>query len=862
MKSSGNYSLNKSTARLLVWAVLAISAIVHPSLAEPTDGEQKKVLIIGHTRKDSPFQNYVGGILKRAITDRYTGRIDFYEEFVDSKRFTDPDLYSALRDFLYQKYRGKRLDLIIPVGGAAVDLVGNYGDEIFPEAQVVYLGVSREIPVESRTRMNSTGVITNVNFKNTIDLAMHLQPDVSQVVVVNDESEFGKNHLKLFRQHVREFEDRLTFTYLNGMRMDEIKEKVANLPRGSIVFFLNYAEDVTGNRYNATDAIYQIATAANAPTYSWIDAWMTPEVVGGSMLDVNAVAGEAAGMALQVLRGENPRNIPIKEYSSDAITLSLPQLKRWGVSENRLPRGSLIIYRDPTFWQQYKYYVIAAFSIMAAQGLLIGLLLLERQRRRSATRGLRKSEEQFRLLFENSKDAILIADDTGDFVQINHAACVLLGYPQEELMEMNIAGVISAISPGAEFDIKSYREQGYMIGEWSFVRHDGEHRTSEFTACRFAPGLHLGILRDVTERKRAEEEIRVSEERFSKAFRASPDVIIIIRQADRRVIDINDSCERMFGVSRREIIGRTPVELGPFPNGEEGERLRHLIDQMGSLHHVEAAVRTSSGHVRQTSIATETIVINGEPSFISIIHDITERKKAEDALRELTARLLKLQDEERRRIARELHDVTAQNLFAIHSHLSLLIQGRYQPAEVNKKLADCHRFVNESLKEIRTFSYLLHPPMLEHAGLADTLQWYVDGFIKRSDIYVDLDVSEDIDRLLPDIEIAFFRIVQESLANIQRHSGSSTASISLEEEAGQLVLRIKDAGQGIPEGDRPQESTKSFLLGVGIPGMRERMRQLGGGLEIESGSEGTTVTATVPLKGAKELVHDSYSVGR
>ncbi|MCI0387717.1 MAG: PAS domain S-box protein [Acidobacteria bacterium] len=862
MKRRGNYALNKSAARLLVWAVLAFSIISHAAPAESNVSEQKQILILSHIKKDSPFQNYVGGILKKAITDHYTGRIDFYEEFVDSNRFTDPTLFSALHDFLLQKYQGKRLDMIIPIGGAAVDLIGRYGDEIFPGAQVVYLGGSREIPEESRARINSTGVITSLNFKNTIDLALQLQPDVSQVVVVNDESEFGKDFLKLFRHHIRELEGRLTFAYLNGMRLEEIKKKVANLHRGSIVFYLHYSLDVAGNRYTANETVHQIATAANAPTYTWIDAWMSPEVVGGSLLDINAAAGEVAGMALQVLWGENPRNIQIKEYKSDAIILSSPQLKRWGISENKLPRGSRIIYREPTFWQQYQYYVIATLSILAAQSLLIGLLLLERQRRRRVTQGLRKSEEQFRLLFENSKDAILITDDEGDLIQTNHAACALLGYPKEHLMGMSISGVMSAISPGAEFDIQSYRERGYLIGELSFVRPDGEHRTSEYTACRLAPGLHLGILRDVTDRKRAEDEIRLSEERFSKAFRASPDVIIIIRQADRRIIDINDSCERVFGISRGEIIGRTPAELDPYVNGNDGQRLPHLIDKWGLLHNVEAVLQTKSGQVRQTSISSETIVISGEPCFITIIHDITERKKAEDALRELTARLLKLQDEERRRIARELHDVTAQNLFAIHSQLSLLVQGRYQPSQLNKKLIDCHTLVKESLKEIRTFSYLLHPPMLEHAGLKDTLQWYVDGFIKRSDIRVDLDVSEDIDRLPPDIEIAFFRIVQESLANIHRHSGSSTASISLEKQAGQLVLRIKDAGHGLPPRGRPQESAESFLLGVGIPGMRERMRQLGGSLEIESISEGTTVTATVPLIGVSEVCHDSYSVGR
>ena len=166
-----------------------------------------------------------------------------------------------------------------------------------------------------------------------------------------------------------------------------------------------------GNYYLGPTALHKIATAANAPVYIWNSLLMSPEVIGGSVLDIEAIANEGAGMALRVLRGENPRDIPIREYQTDSIMLSQPQLERWRISAGRLPRGSRILYEEPTFWQQYKRYVIAALSIIAAQSLLIGFLFLERRRRWLVTQGLQKSEEQFRLLFENSKDAILIVDN-------------------------------------------------------------------------------------------------------------------------------------------------------------------------------------------------------------------------------------------------------------------------------------------------------------------------------------------------------------------------------------------------------------------------------------------------------------------
>ncbi|MBO0722976.1 MAG: sensor histidine kinase [Blastocatellia bacterium] len=241
-----------------------------------------------------------------------------------------------------------------------------------------------------------------------------------------------------------------------------------------------------------------------------------------------------------------------------------------------------------------------------------------------------------------------------------------------------------------------------------------------------------------------------------------------------------------------------------------------------------------------------------------------EQRKAEVALEQLTARLLQLQDEERRRIARELHDVTAQNMLAIVTNLARLKQGRFLPAELDAILTECYKLGKESLKDIRTFSYLLHPPMLDESGLCDALQWYVDGFINRSGISVDLALSPEVERLPSEVEIALFRVVQESLTNIHRHSGSNSASIRLVREPQQLVLQITDRGRGMPSAVKSggsSEKDEAPLLGVGIPGMRQRIRQLGGVLEIKSSGRGTIVKVIVPLADSNEP-HRNDEIGQ
>jgi two-component system, NarL family, sensor kinase len=238
-----------------------------------------------------------------------------------------------------------------------------------------------------------------------------------------------------------------------------------------------------------------------------------------------------------------------------------------------------------------------------------------------------------------------------------------------------------------------------------------------------------------------------------------------------------------------------------------------------------------------------------ETARIVVAHeDITEVKLAQEELARLTARLMQLQDEERRSIARELHDTTAQNLLAVTLNITRLRERlRIASPSVDHILAEILALAEQSLQEVRTLSYLLHPPLLDVVGLGSALRWLGEGFSERSGIAVDTVIGEGVETLSRDAATALFRVAQECLANVHRHSRSSWARIALHRLRDVVRLDVTDGGCGFHAGAMNQASEQAHQTGVGVSGMRVRLEQLRGSLQIDSGPTGTRVTATVPL---------------
>jgi PAS domain S-box-containing protein len=324
---------------------------------------------------------------------------------------------------------------------------------------------------------------------------------------------------------------------------------------------------------------------------------------------------------------------------------------------------------------------------------------------------------------------------------------------------------------------------------------------------------------------------------------------IIVRDVDSVILYWNGGAQKTYGWTPAEACGNVTHQ---FLKSEFPEPLDQVYEKLYKVGSWEGELVHSTRDGKRIVVASRQVLQRDSRGrtvgILEINRDVTPRKQAEEALRNLSARLLQLQDEERRRIARELHDSTGQSLAALVIHLSAVSA---KIADVDPSAAELLReailLSQKASDETRTLSYLLYPPTLDYAGLRSALEWYIEGFTQRSKVKVDLNVSLGADRLPEIVERTLFRIVQESLTNIFRHSGSDTASVQIEARSGAVRLEVADDGKGISEEILATLNSSGGQLGVGIRGMRERVRQLGGWLQIRSWPSGTTIIVTLPV---------------
>ena len=327
---------------------------------------------------------------------------------------------------------------------------------------------------------------------------------------------------------------------------------------------------------------------------------------------------------------------------------------------------------------------------------------------------------------------------------------------------------------------------------------------------------------------------------------------------DGTVLYANRSFAEIFDVPLEKFIG---APLNDFVFGEDRELLATLIADAG-INIVRGEIRLDSHRQRPRTIRLTLSPVReqGVHTICVVATELTELIETNEALRvselslrQLSARLLKLQDEERRRIARDLHDTTGQKIAVLSmtlDRLAKLVDTR--KADVKDALAESRDVVGKIGEEIRTLSYLLHPPLLDECGLASAVLWYAEGFKKRSGIHLSVSIDEELVRLTTDAETALFRVLQESLTNVHRYSGSPSAEIRIFQSASKVHLEIVDHGKGVKAGTERPAFAGAPTLGVGIPGMRERIRQLGGQLEVEFSNEGTRVYASLPTEAFTE----------
>jgi PAS domain S-box-containing protein len=329
-----------------------------------------------------------------------------------------------------------------------------------------------------------------------------------------------------------------------------------------------------------------------------------------------------------------------------------------------------------------------------------------------------------------------------------------------------------------------------------------------------------------------------SDELFRRLVDSIKDYAIFVLSPDGNVLTWNLGAEALMGYTKQEILGTHFAKFylpAAIQNGVPGQELA-IAEKEGRFAGEYWHVRKDGSRFWASVVMTPLRDSTGEVcGFARVTRDSTARRDAEELINRLSAQVLHAQDDERRRVARELHDDLGQQLLAIKMFVD------------KTKNDEAIALADSALTWVRNLAYLLHPPLLDEVGLTAALKWYVDGLAQRSGIRVELKIQPDkFPRLGMDIETAIFRIAQESLSNVFRHSNSDHATVELEKRNGQVVVRIRDYGKGFPDSGEPIESN---VIGVGIAGMRERIRQFGGELRVSRCEPGTMVAASIPLPG-------------
>ena len=489
-------------------------------------------------------------------------------------------------------------------------------------------------------------------------------------------------------------------------------------------------------------------------------------------------------------------------------------------------------------------------------------------------------------IVDSSDDAIVSKRLDGTITSWNKGAVQLFGYAPEEAIGQHIMKIVPPNRVDEEAMILARLQRGERVDHFETVRmrKDGTFLDISVTISpiKDIAGQVVGaskVARDITERKRAE---HILMER-SRLLDLSNDAIFV-RDTDDRLTYWNKGASDLYGYTRQEALGSVIHELmhTTFP-----EPLKCIFERLHQENHWTGEL------IHQHKDGTQIVVLSrwtldrdchGNPqSVLETNTDITQQKQSANALREseeglralaagldvqvrtrtqqleernaevlqqseqlreLSNRLLQTQDDERRRIARDLHDSAGQIVTALGMQFASIAQRAVKP-EVRQATQEGLEMVQQLNKEIRTVSYLLHPPMLDETGLSEAIRWYTHGLAERSDLKFQLDISSDFGRLSQDMEVAIFRIVQESLTNIHRHSGGKTATIRLSQNISNVSLEVQDDGVGMTA--ETLVAIRTQRSGVGMTGMRERVRYLGGNLDIQSNSNGTKISVTLPL---------------
>jgi PAS domain S-box-containing protein len=465
--------------------------------------EVRRVLIFNDlgTQASPGFALMDQAIHERLQESRY--QIELYNESLETTLFSDESSQRQMRDWYIRKYERRKPDVIIAVGTASLKFMIESHEKYFPEVPIIYCGGTEEMLGESKTDTHFTGAWGVAEPEKTMDLALRLQPDTRHVVVTGGVGQFDRDIENIVRKSLHKYESTLEITDLTNLSMPALLDRLRNLPDNTIVFHTSMMQDAAGGRFiDATQSVPLIAAAANAPVFVVDDVDVGNGAIGGYLLSWAAQGREAAGMAVRVLNGEDPRNIPAKKLTNSYL-IDWRALQHWGLSERVLPPDSIVRFREFTVWERYRWQIIAALSVCLFEALLILALIANLRKRRRAEQSLSESTNRLGAILGTAADGIFTFDARGIIDSVNVAARTIFGYTADEMLNGNVGMILPALfgKPISPEITGAVRE---AIGR----RKDGTLFPIDLAVNEIVVAdrrIFTGFVRDITERRQVQQ---------------------------------------------------------------------------------------------------------------------------------------------------------------------------------------------------------------------------------------------------------------------------------------------------------------------------------------------------------------------
>ena len=640
-----------SLIRSLGQAILLAIVIAAPgAVSDRVNGavETKKVLMLFSDEAHAPSQVILDQTMRLSLQKGSPVPVEIYYEYLDGIRIDSGAYENDLVNLLRKKYEGKKFDLIFTFNDAYLKVLLRNRPNLFPDTPLVFLVLDQRNIAGLNLSPNVTGVWGEINLKPNLELAIALHPGTRKVVVVSGTSEWDHYWLSKAQEDFRDFESTLEFNYLVGLNIQEQQKALAALPQDAIVFFLTSRRDNAGNSYDNLDVLRQISLASSVPIYGTTDAQLGLGIVGGKLISYEAIGTEAAKIGSRVLAGETPDAIAPHGVPSVSM-FDWRELRRWNISETSLPQGSLVRFKQPSIWDQYKYYILGAMALIVIQTALVGWLLVERRRHRLIS----ESRRYLAAIVESSDDAIFSKDLEGKILSWNHGAELMYGYSAAEIIGQDASKLAPVGRKEEMAEITARIKSGQNVEHLETVRltQDGKVLDVSITvsALKNENGEIIGvstIARDITQRKVAEENLLQSEARFETLADSAP-VMIWMTGVDKACIYTNQQWLKFTGRTMEQQMGFGWAE------SVHAEDVATCVDTYTSAFdarqrfEMEYRVRRADGEYRWV-LANGTPRFSSEGEFLGYIGsaiDISERKESEQALQRAHVELREIKNQ-------------------------------------------------------------------------------------------------------------------------------------------------------------------------------------------------------------------------